>query len=58
MTAQYHYRVYENNELIWQKCLVRILKNKNKTYLVELLNFCGDRKPGDTIQVNKKSIRF
>jgi len=55
MTAKYIHKQYINNEIVVYHCLVEIIKNCNKTYLVELLNFCGDYKPGERIRVHKKN---
>ena len=60
MIAQYYYKEYDLNTglLVPQKCLVEILKNNNKTYLVRLLNFCRGYEPGKEITVHKKNIKL
>jgi len=58
MNAIYHYRQYFKGELIPAKCLVEIIRNDNKTYLVKLLQYCGQKKPGEVIRVHKRNIKF
>jgi len=58
MLAKYKYRTIENNEVVCYSCLVKIVENNKRTYLVELLNFCRGYDPGQRIRVNKKSIEF
>lgn len=58
MTAIYHYRQYFEGHLIPQKCLVEILKNDNKTYLVKTLQYISGHELGKVIRVHKKNISF
>jgi hypothetical protein len=58
MNAIYHYREYSAGVLIPRKGLVKIIKNDKKTYLVELMHFCGNKAPGELIRVRKKNISF
>jgi len=60
MIAQYYYKEYDSPSglLIPRKSLVEIIKNDKNAYLVELLSFCRDHKPGERIRVHKKNIRF
>ena len=58
MNAIYHYKEYFNGDLIRHKCKVEIIRNDKKTYLVKLLQYCGQRSPGELMRAHKKNISF
>ena len=58
MTVIYTYTEYKDQTIAVFRCKVEIVKNDKKTYLVKLLSFCGDHRPGERIRVHKKSISF